>query len=219
MWCTRPQTLHMSKKHLITELEGDNSVINKDTPSVEVEKCCVCGSTANVKRCGGCRATSYCSKKCQRSHHSYHAVYCSAITDLENIQINKLYQGNSVRQQQLDTKTQARIVKLVGEKPILRCCFDGKTVDVLWDTGSMVTLVGRKWARENFPHKKIHSISEFLEEEEKLRVTAANSTDVNIDGVMLLEFSLGESGGEFFVPVLVVRKLWSQYWGTMLSSI
>ena len=164
---------------------------------------CVCGSTANVRRCGGCRATSYCSKKCQRSHHSYHAVYCSAITDLENFQINKLYQGSSVRQQQLDAKTQAKIVKLVGQKPMLRCCFDGKTVDVLWDTGSMVSVVGRKWARKHFPHKKIHSISEFLEEEEELRVTAANSTDVHVDGVILLEFSLGDCGGEFFVPVLV----------------
>ena len=173
------------------------------TPSVESEKCCVCGSTANVRRCGGCRATSYCSKKCQKSHHSYHAVYCSAITDLENFQINKLYQGSSVRQQQLDAKTQAKIVKLVGQKPMLRCCFDGKTVDVLWDTGSMVSVVGRKWARKHFPHKKIHSISEFLEEEEELRVTAANSTDVHVDGVILLEFSLGDCGGEFFVPVLV----------------
>ena len=103
---------------MITEQEGVDSV-NINTPSIEKEKCCVCGSTVGVKRCGGCRATSYCSKRCQRSHHAYHSAYCSALSDLEKLEINKLYQGRSVRQQQLDTKTQTKIVKLVGEKPIL----------------------------------------------------------------------------------------------------
>ena len=155
-----------------------------ETPSKEEEEeeCCVCSSTVNVRRCSECHATSYCSRKCQKSHHAYHAPYCSAISQLEKFEIDKLYRGFSVRQQQLDAKTQTKLVKLVGEKPILRCLLDGKSVDVLWDTGSMITLVSRKWAKENFPKKKIHSISEFLEEdEEELRVTAANKTDVKID--------------------------------------
>ena len=97
-----------------------------------------------------------------------------------------------------------KLVKLVGEKPILRCLLDGKSVDMLWDTGSMITLVSRKWAKENFPEKKIHSLSEFLEEnEEELRVTAANKTEVKIDGVLLLDFSLDASGVGFPVPVLI----------------
>ena len=130
----------------------------------KIEKCCVCSSVENVRRCSGCHATSYCSRKCQKSHHAYHAPYCSAINQLEKLEINKLYHGFSVRQQQLDAKTQTKLVKLVGEKPILRCLLDGKSVDVLWDTGSVITLVSRKWAKENFPDKKIHSMSEFLEE-------------------------------------------------------
>ena len=47
---------------------------------------------------------------------------------------------------------------------------NGKSVNVLWDTGSMMTLVSRKWAKDNFPEKKIHFVSEFLEEDEEDRL-------------------------------------------------
>ena len=181
--------------------------MNLETPSTENEKCCVCNSTKNVKRCGGCKATAYCSSKCQKEHRSYHAVYCKAIHDLHELEKNKLYQGFSVRQQQLDIKTRAKLVKLVGEKPVVKCFLDGKVVFMLWDTGSMVSLVGRKWLRKHFPHKKIYSVSEFLEEKEGLkeglRVTAANSSEVEVDGVVVFDFVLGDSGDSFAVPVLV----------------
>ena len=172
--------------------------------NVEERKCCVCESITDVKRCSGCKSAWYCSKKCQKSHREYHGVYCSAISQLCQLEINKLFKEFTVRQRQVDTKTQAKLVKLVGEKPILRCRLDGETFEVLWDTGSMISLVGRKWVQENFPDKKIHSIREFLEENEELKVTAANSSDIKIDGVVLLYFSMGEGDdGGFVVPVLV----------------
>ena len=193
----------LSKKLVDTDLEGEESVLEK-TPEIEkkLERCCVCNSEEGVKRCGGCKSTVYCSKKCQKSHRDYHAVYCSAINDLRELEINKLYRDFSVRQQQVDVKTQTKLVKLVGEKPMLRCRLDGKVVEMLWDTGSMISLVGRKWAKKNFPNKKIYSVSEFLEEKEELKVTAANSSVVNVDGVLLFYFSVGESDG-FVIPVLV----------------
>ena len=192
----------MSKKHLVTELAGDGSV-GKTTPSIHVEKCCVCGSLENVRRCGGCKATAYCSTECQKSHRSYHSVYCSAIKQLHDLETNKLYRGFSIRQQQIDSKTKAKLVKLVGVKPMVQCRLEGKMVNMLWDTGSMVSLVGRKWVCDNFPQKVICSVSEFLEEKEELKVTAANSSEVPIDGVIVFDFSLGESDDKFAVPVLV----------------
>ena len=178
--------------------------MNLKTPSTDKEKCCVCNSTINVKRCGGCKATAYCSSKCQKEHRRYHAVYCKAIHELHELEKSKLYQGFSVRQQQLDSKTRAKLVKLVGEKPVVKCLLDGKMVYMLWDTGSMVSLVGRKWLRKHFPHKRIYSVSEFLEEKEGgLRVTAANSSEVEVDGVVVFDFVLGDSGASFAVPVLV----------------
>ena len=108
-----------------------------------VEKCCVCGEANNVRRCGGCHAAKYCSKGCQKSHHEYHAVYCGAINQLESLEKEKLYGSSSVREKQLDFLRQAKIAKLVGQKPILTCQLSGKTAEVLWDTGSMISLVDR----------------------------------------------------------------------------
>ena len=177
--------------------------VAEENADAEARKCCVCESVTNLKRCSGCKSTWYCSKKCQKSHREYHGVYCSAISQLCQLEINKLFRENTVRQRQVDTKTQAKIVKLVGEKPILSCRLDGKDFDVLWDTGSMISLVGRQWVQKNFPQKEIHSIRDFLEENEELKVTAANSSDIKIDGVVMLYFSMGETEGGFVVPVLV----------------
>ena len=46
--------------------EMDADVAEKNAE--EVRKCCVCESTADVKRCSGCKSTWYCSKECQKSH-------------------------------------------------------------------------------------------------------------------------------------------------------
>ena len=65
-------------------------------------------------------------------------------------------------------------MKLVGTKPLLDCALGGKEFRVLWDTGSMVSLVDRRWVTEHFPDEQIHSVSEFLGEELHLR--AANDS-------------------------------------------
>ena len=155
-------------------------------------------------RCGKCKMTAYCSKECQKSHQSYHGAYCSAIVDLRKHEMGKLYGTYSVRQGQGDVKTKLKVMKLVGDKPMLSCSLGGKPCEVLWDTGSMVSLVDRRWAKEHFPDRKIYSISEFMEDSE-LNIRAANSTAIQFDGVMLLEFSVGPGEG-FLVPVLVASE-------------
>ena len=102
----------------------------------------VCGfGGKDVRRCGGCKATSYCSIGCQMSHHNHHKVYCAMITSLENLEREKLYHGFSVRQCQVDFRTKKKLVRLVGEKPVVSCNLGARKTEVLWDTGSMVSLV------------------------------------------------------------------------------
>ena len=165
--------------------------------------CCVCKSKENVRRCGRCKISLYCSKECQVAHNSQHKGWCSIMSgmaELQDIEDTKLYGDLSVRQKQVDGKTRTKMVKLVGEKPMLQCFLDALGFDVLWDTGSMVSMVSRGWLAEHFPDKAVIDVSEFLGR--KLSVTAANKTVINFDGVVVLRFSLGEGDG-FLVPVLV----------------
>ena len=159
----------------------DMSKVCDEPPVLVREKCCVCGTEENVKRCGKCKLTAYCSKKCQKEHFPHHSQYCSVIVDLLKVETNKLFRDFSVRQAQVDFKTKRKMIKLVGEKPMLNCYFNGKQVEVLWDTGSMISIVDREWIERKFPGILVHPVNEFLEE--GLQVRAANSTLINIDGV------------------------------------
>ena len=202
MWGGGPQEGPVSKKLAQADHAGDESADKNETP---FERCCACGFEGEeVKRCGQCKATSYCSIGCQMSHRGYHKAYCSAVSALEQLEREKLYQGFSVRQCQVDFRTKKKLIRLVGEKPVLSCNLGAKKTNVLWDTGSMVSLVDRRWVALNFPHAKILSVSDFLDE--KLEVKAANSTSMEIDGVVVLDFSLGDGGETVSVPFVVTAQ-------------
>ena len=68
-------------------------------------------------------------------------------------------------------------------------------------TGSMISLVSRKWLDENFPDKKLVDVSEFVSQ--KLSVRAANATEIKFDGKALVKFTLSDGDDGFMVPVLV----------------
>ena len=178
-----------NKKRINADEEGDTSAC-KVTPSV-AEKCCVvCGVGAEMKRCGKCKLVMYCSKECQKAHLSHHTDYCSMIHDLKEIETKKIYNNRTVRQATCSVKVRKKLLKLVGEKPVVRCRLDRKEVDMLWDTGSMISVVDRKWLNRMFPGAIIHSVSDFTDKE--LHVQAANSTKIRFDGVVVLGFALGE---------------------------
>ena len=177
---------------------------SEETPSGS-EVCCVCGETENVRRCGRCKSTAYCSKECQISHFYIHTPWCSTIESLEKLEKEKRYEGRTVRQGHVDWKTQSKMLKLVGKKPIIECFLDGGKFKMLWDTGSMICLVSRKWVRKHFPDKEIISLASFLERENltELKLKAANATEIKLDGVVVVQFGISEGEEEVSVPMLV----------------
>ena len=62
----------------------------------------------------------------------------ACIAHLEKIQKDKKYVD--VRRKD-NIPTQNRLVKLIGSKPLFNCLLNGVETQVLWDTGSMVSLL------------------------------------------------------------------------------
>ena len=102
--------------------------------------------------------------------------------------------------QKMNPHLQNRLVKLIGEKPILKCRLGAVESRVLWDTGSMVSVVDRDWVKENAPNAVLHPISDFTGTD-NVEFKAANNSDVSMMGSVIIEFSLGKNS--FPVPFLV----------------
>ena len=131
-----------------------------------------------------------------------HMVIELSVSWMKKFELQKLYGNHSVRESQIDVKTRRNFVRLIGEKPMVKCCLDGVKFEMLWDTGCMITLVDSTWVKQNFPVKKIYYIKEFLHNE-VLQVRAANSTEINFDGVLLFDFKLNDNLQTITVPFLV----------------
>ena len=87
----------------------------------------------------------------QKQHFVYHRQYCSVIDDLESLELCKLYKDFSVREEQVDVKTKTKLMELIGMRPHAEMFFlDEETCEVLWDTGSMVSLVDTNWIKTTF---------------------------------------------------------------------
>ena len=54
------------------------------------------------------------------------------------------------------------LAKLVGNRPVLDYALNKKSNQGLWDTGSMISLMKRKWFNQEFPETEIHSIDSVI---------------------------------------------------------
>ena len=202
MWRVWAQEKGLHKKRVDADQTGGKSAFVQ-TPSVDVKpKCCVCGKEDGIKCCSNCESTKYCSSECQKSHWSYHKVYCKAISKLVEVEKDKVYQGKTVRQAQLNERTKRKLVKLIGDKPRFRCYLGDKCTDMLWDTGSMVSMVDRSWLDNHFPGVEVLPVSSVLEGKE-LDLTAANQSKIAYDGVVLMDFGLRKGEKRLIIPILV----------------
>ena len=184
--------------------DGDTERKTNELPSSGEEtieaaqfKCCVVCKRKCIrkrKRCKQCRSGCYCSKSCRERHKDEHASLCGHIQTLESIEsAKKVLPAFSVRElNQVKVKVRQGLVKLVGEKPLLKCTIGGSKSEALWDTGAMVCMISTTWLEENEPDARIMSIEEFLEGD-TLHLCAANNTGVDVAGVVELTIGIGEN--------------------------
>ena len=167
--------------------------------------CCVCQKSVNkVLGCPKCKSRMYCSMDCIIKHKVVDMPLCSMIAEVEKIECQKLLQRLSRQaESKLPLKMNREIVRLVGEKPIVSVNLDGVDTQCLWDTGSMVSVMSKTLLVDTFPEKELHSVEDFLGHTD-LKLSAANNTELPIEGVVLFDFGVG---GEvlFQVPILVSK--------------
>ena len=190
----------MSGKRVNVAPGGKAATSKKVSP-----KCTGCKKETKLVSCPKCRCGSYCSADCMESDE-VHAMWCPWICRLEKLETEKRMRSeiNMVDVEKLPYKMKLQLVKLVGERPLVNIYLDGKRVQGLWDTGAMISLVNKTFLREKFPNVEIHSISEFTGQ--GLTLTAANKSEIDVEGVAILEFGVEEGDGLFQVPFLVTSQ-------------
>ena len=143
--------------------------------------------------------------------HKDHTYYCPLICGVQEIENTKqLSQGiNIVDSEKLPRKLKRKLVNLVGEKPVVKVFLDDVQIEGLWDTGAMVSILSREFLRENFPEAEICPVADFMKNE-VLKISAANQTELAIDGVVVLDFGVEKGNPLFQVPFLVTSDKLAQ---------
>ena len=106
----------------------------------------------------------------------------------------------------LPIKLRNNLVKVVGEKPLINCYLNDVKVKGLWDTGSMISLLEKKWLDEKFPSVVTLSLDQFLGVSD-LNLRTANNTVLDVESVALIDFALKPSMEKIKVPFLVTKCL------------
>ena len=92
---------------------------------------------------------------------------------------------------------------------MVKCLIEGKEVEALWDTGSQVCVLSRKWQQTHLPLEVLRNVEELLGAGEKLNLEAMNGTNIPFDGWIEVRFKLARddtTADELTVPVLVRQK-------------
>ena len=96
---------------------------------------------------------------------------------------------------------QAKLVKLVGNRCLVKCFLDDKQVEGLWDTGAQVSIISHDYLSKLFPGSSIRDISELLDT--KLNLATANGSPLPYNGWVELRFKLSRDSNHLVVPFLV----------------
>jgi hypothetical protein len=95
------------------------------------------------------------------------------------------------------------VIKLVGNRCLVKCLIEAVPVEALWDTGAQVSIASHEWVMKNFPDVKINPIEDLLEN--NLDLKAANGSSIPYKGFIEVRIKLLNSqiGEEVLVPLLV----------------
>ena len=115
--------------------------------------CLTCGKNVpacEVISCEKCACGKYCTSQCMKEHNN-HTQYCAMICSLERIENDKRMKNEIFVKdsEKLPYKMKLKLVRLVGERPLIKMYLNGEEVQGLWDTGAMISLVNDSFYRKS----------------------------------------------------------------------
>ena len=127
-----------------------------------IEHCHFCGKKGtfgiDLLICSSCRVAKYCDVLCQKKHWSQHQVYCKALNISSGS--NEIHISKPVTH--LSPNEQAKMVLLSGNNCIIDCNLNDMKTKVLWHTGSQVSVVSRRFLKNNFRGLEIRNLADLL---------------------------------------------------------
>ena len=101
----------------------------------------------------------------------------------------------------------SKLVKLVGNRPLVNYSLNDKMFEGLWDTGSMISLISKTWLDFEFPKQTVYPIESFIGAGEgEFSLKAANNSEIDIEGIVLFDFGISNHDEKFTVPFIVTNQ-------------
>ena len=173
---------------------GEGQAVGRKSKSSQSK--CLCGKISNLQ-CSICKSAKYCCKKCQQKDWERHKPLCDAIKKLSEDRVKATEFVSH-----LTPAERRRLVSLVGRRCEVRCRLNGRGEIVLWDSGAMVSILSKRWLKENYPDLEIRDVRELLDR--TLEIRTANKGAMSYCGWVELTFQLN-TGPVLHVPFLVTK--------------
>ena len=108
----------------------------------------------------------------------------------------------STDSEKLPYKMKMKLIRLVGERPVVDICLNDVNVNGLWDTGAMVSVMNEDFLCKNFPDAEIRPVEEVTGKSD-LNVTVANQGALSVKGIAVLNFGVEKGQRLFQIPFLI----------------
>ena len=126
--------------------KGTGSSPRKTTSPIYVENVV---SHKTVQVCSRCKTVYYCSKRCQSAHWRDHQSFCTAIVNMVAKEEKEwLEQGQYVSH--LTPVQQNAVIKLVGNRCLIKCLIGVALTEALLDMGAQVSIALHNGRQETF---------------------------------------------------------------------
>ena len=174
--------------------------------SFSKSNCMICKKSSDSVKlfaCEKCGCGSYCLSECI-TRHVHHSKICPHICSLEKFETEKriskeIFTNDS---EKLPYKMKLKLIRLVGERPVVSIFLENMCVNGLWDTGAMVSVINNKFLNEHFPMVKIRPVEEIIGTHD-INVSVANQGALNVKGIAILDFGVKKEQRLFQIPFLV----------------